>query len=184
MVTHLKKTVLTFLPFAIAITCCATAANANPDNDVMLAASACDNGNAEACHVILPIATANCQAGNTQACWIVMALQNRGITQGDLQKVADSTGIVGVWGTTTSCTNGPCYGLSYTFNRDGTYIFATSFGTQRGNYTVSGSTVVLVGTDPPRPPKRYGWGFGNNGYGRTFLQLITENGPLELYPRQ
>jgi hypothetical protein len=185
MVIHLKKTVLAFLPFAIAITFCPAVANENPDNDVMLAASECDNVKAEACHVILPIARANCPVGNTQACWIVINLHNRGITQGDLQKVADRTRIVGVWGTSSTPIygGGPSYGLSYAFNPDGTYIVSSSFGTQRGNYTVSGSTVLLVGTDPPRPPKRWAWGFGNNGYGRTFLRLITENGPLELYPR-
>jgi hypothetical protein len=129
--THLKKSIFRVLPLAIAITFCAPAAKAYTGDDVMRAASACDRGNAKACQVILPIAIANCQAGNAQACWIAGTLRSRGITQGELLQVASPGGIVGIWGTSSTpiYSNGPSYGLTYTFNPDGTYIFASNFGT-------------------------------------------------------
>ena len=190
MGVDLERTASRMLPFAIAFSLCAPPVKAYPGDDVMRAATACDQGNLEGCRVLLSVAIPNCQAGNAQACWIVATLRNRGITQGDpqqsrQQQAPNPTDIIGTWGASSTpiYSSGPSYGLSYTFTPDGTYIFASSFGTQRGKYTVSGSTVILTGTEPPSPPKQWAWGFADNGYGRRLLRLVTEHGPLELYPR-
>ena len=92
--------------------------------------------------------------------------------------------LIGEWGTSSTPTYGSSYGLSYTFNRDGTYMMHTSMGTSmQGSYTVNGSQITITSIKPPRPPQTWAWGIGDNGYGKVVLRLMTANGPQELYRR-